>query len=191
MKLILDNFYDDPDRLRELALSLEFSSRAKNLPAQRSTRSVIPEEASKAFRSILQLDLGGAENRIPYNGCFQLMRAEDSKRSYVHADQAATWAALVYLSEKTEPRGGTSFFRHKATGLSRLPDSSSLKQGELEKLKAMFRADRAKPAKWTELDRVGFVYNRFVLYDAQLFHRNGKTWGSSVRNGRLTHNFFI
>ena len=186
MKLILDDFYQDPDSLRELAVNLEFTSRARNFPGSRSTRTVIPDEVEKAFRNILKIEIASPENKIPYNGCFQLMRTVDLKRAYVHADMAAAWAALVYLSRKTEPTGGTSFFQHKATGLTRFPNAPDL----TETLREVLRADRDKPSKWLEIDRVGFAYNRFVLYDAQLFHRNGKTWGTSVKSGRLTHNFF-
>jgi hypothetical protein len=184
MKLVLDQFYRDPDSLRELALELEFTSRARNFPGSRSTRTVIPKEAQDAFASILKVFIDDPKNRIPYNGCFQLMLAADAKRAYVHADISAAWAAIVYLSEKTEPLGGTSFFRHKATGLDRFPDTND------EELKTLLREDRSKKTKWTEIDRIGFVYNRFVLYDAQLFHKNGKTWGNSLPSGRLTHNFF-
>ena len=184
MKLVLDQFYRDPDSLRDLALELEFTSRARNFPGSRSTRTVIPTEVQNAFSSILKVSIDDPKNRIPYNGCFQLMLSADAKRAYVHADSAATWAGLVYLTKKTEPLGGTRFFRHKATGLYRFPDTHD------EDLRALLRADRLKKTKWTEVDRIGFVYNRFVLYDAQLFHKNGKTWGSSLPTGRLTHNFF-
>jgi hypothetical protein len=191
MKLVLDDFYEDPDALRELALNVDYSSRARNFPGSRSTRTVIPPEAEKAFQSLLKLRISAPDNRIPYNGCFQLMKASDSRLAYVHADTAANWAGLVYLSKKTIPSGGTSFFQHKLTGLSRFPSRQDFTEREFEKLRELFREDRGKPSRWIEIDRVGFVYNRFVLYDAQLFHRNGRTWGSTLATGRLTHNFFI
>lgn len=191
MKLVLDHFYENPNRLRDLALGLEFTSRARNFPGSRSTRTVIPKEAARVFKTILGVRLDGPANRIPYNGCFQLMKATDGRRAYVHADTSAQWAGLVYLSAVTLPEGGTSFFKHKSTGLTRMPDSRDFSAKEFAKLKQLLRDDGARVSRWIELDRVGFVYNRLVLYDAQLFHRNGKTWGKSVETGRLTHNFFI
>lgn len=187
MKLVLDDFYGDPDSLRDLALELEFTSRARNFPGSRSTRTLIPEELRELFSS----------ERIPYNGCFQLMLKPDEARAYVHADSSASWAGLVYLSRKKEPSGGTLFFEHRLTGLSRYPQPEELPRvaRELdlseEELRLLLREDRKQLSKWRELDRVGFVYNRFVLYDAQLFHSNGKTWGTSLNTGRLTHNFFV
>jgi hypothetical protein len=144
---------------------------------------VIPEEVQKAFSSILNIEINPDKQSIPYNGCFQAMRAVDQKRSYVHADTSAHWAALVYLSKRTEPSGGTSFFQHKPTGLTHFPESAELQK--------VIRKDRSSPSKWMEIDRVGYVYNRFVLYDAQLFHKNGKTWGTRLTTARLTHNFFV
>jgi hypothetical protein len=197
MKLITDDFYENPDSLRDLALGLEFSSRARNFPGQRSTRTLIPTEAKKAFSSILKIKIDSPENRIPYNGCFQLMCARDFEKAYVHVDSSANWAAIVYLSKKIVPEGGTRFYEHKLTGLKRYPDLKDLsKTAESldltgEELAFLLREDRKKKSKWREIDRIGFVYNRFVLYDAQLFHQNGKTWGNSISNGRLTHNFFV
>lgn len=196
MKFVSEDFYQDPDALRELALGMEYSSRSRNFPGSRSTRTVIPSEVVKAFSSLLKVVIDSPKNKIPYNGCFQFMRAQDYKNAYVHSDRSVNWAGIVYLSQKTEPEGGTSFFEHQLTGLKRYPElleiPSLARDFDLtpEELVLLLREDRKNKSKWKEIDRIGFVYNRFVLYDAQLFHRNGKTWGSSLKTGRLTHNFF-
>lgn len=182
MKLIWDEIYRDPDALRELALSLEFTSRHRNFPGSRSTRTIIPSEIEQAFAT-LGANATDPANRIPYHGCFQLMRQVDGKRGYVHADTSARWAGLVYLSPRTESDGGTRFYQHKKTGLMRFPENEELRKLVLE--------DRLKPSCWEEIDRVGFVYNRLLIYDALLFHRNGKTWGKTLQTARLTHNFFV
>ena len=188
MKLIIDSFYSDPGSLRELALVLKFTARHRNFPGLRSTRAVIPDEVRKAFSSILGLPRDVLDNEIPYNGCFQLMRSVDWRSAYIHADYPAHWAALVYLSERTSGTAGTSFFRHDTTGLTRFPSEES---PEGARLRALLRRDRGDPGRWTEIDRVGFNYNRFLLYDARLFHRNGRPWGRTLADGRLTHNFFV
>ena len=61
----------------------------------------------------------------------------------------------------------------------------------LEKARVLLTRDRRSKRNWEEVDRVGFEYNRLVLYDAQIFHCNGEPWGDTRETGRLTHNFFI
>jgi hypothetical protein len=195
MKLVTDDFYEDPDRVRELALNLKYSTRAKNLPGVRSTRTVIPDKIKEVFSSILRIKIDDAKNSFSANGCFQMMFAKDFARAYVHAD-LASWAAIVYLSKNTVPDGGTLFFEHKLTGLRCLPSPEELSKEaqrlglKPKELMVLLQEDGRKKSKWREIDQIGFVYNRFVLYDARLFHRNGRTWGNAPYSGRLTHNFF-
>jgi hypothetical protein len=195
--LMIDDFYRDPERLRKEALQLDFSSQSLNLPAARSTETVIPPEVTQIFRSSLNVDLAEAALRIPLNGCFQLMLEKDQARSYVHADQSAQWAAIIYLSPTSSPHPGTLFYRHKLTGLTRFPQGKDLEVKareldlETEELNLLLREDRKDKKKWIQTDQIEFRWNRFILYDAQLFHCNGPTWGKSITTGRLTHNFFV
>lgn len=203
--LIIDDFYKDSDALRQEALRLDYSAQALNLPARRSTQTIVPPEVTRIFHSTLGIDLSEAMKRIPLNGCFQLMLKADQARSYIHADQSAQWAGLIYLSSlprkslKTSPASlpGTLFYRHRLTGLTRLPEGDELNQVstelglEPEELRILLREDRKNKKKWIETDRIDFRWNRFALYDAKLFHCNGPTWGESVTTGRLTHNFFV
>lgn len=197
MILVIDQIYKNPDSLRALALELEFTSRARNFPGARSTRTLLPPEVKKTFYSLLKVDLDAPTNSIPYNGCFQLMRARDQKSAYVHADHSAIWAGLVYLNPRSEPNGGTLFFKHRLTGLTHYPSPKELpaiaQSFDLspEELSLLLREDRKKPSRWEQMDQISFEFNRLVIYDAQRFHRNGKTWGSSLATGRLTHNFFF
>jgi hypothetical protein len=176
---------------------MKYSSYARNLPAVRSTSTLLPKEAVQAFRSLLQVDLQDASDRIPLNGCFQLMLKCDEKNAYVHADRSARWAALVYLSPLHSPRGGTLFFRHRHTGLTRYPEPEEFPKIATQlgisatELKRVLKVHRTERSEWIQTDEIEFRYNRFVLYDAKRFHRNGKTWGSSPQKGRLTHNFFV
>jgi hypothetical protein len=194
--LIIDDFYLDPAALRRQALQMDYSSKALHLPAARSVETIIPPEVTQIFQSSLGVDLMKAAKRIPLNGCFQLMLTKDQAHSYVHADQSAQWAAIIYLSQ-TPPREGTLFYQHKLTGLTSLPEGPELNQKAKElgllpdELKLLLREDRKNKKKWIETDQVEFRWNRFILYNAQLFHSNGKTWGSSITTGRLTHNFFV
>jgi hypothetical protein len=195
--LLIDNFYRDPDSIRSHALKLKYTAQARNLPALRSTTTLLPQEAKAIFQSTLNIDLKKEALRIPVNGCFQLMLKSHEKTSYVHADRSAQWAALVYLSPLNEPNGGTVFYRHKLTGLTEMPEVNKINKIangfglSQEELKLLLKSDAKNSKKWIETDRIEFRYNRFILYNSKLFHKNGKTWGTDVKTGRLTHCFFV
>lgn len=197
--LTLENFYSDPDSLRKKALTFSFTRAASHLPAQRSTHTLIPPEMKQIVSSLLGVNL--EERPSSVNGCFQLMLKSDLKHSYVHSDHNASWATIVYLSplgpSLSEAEAGTSFYQHRLTGLSRFPSEESSKKLlenldiTFPELKAILKADSTQIKKWEQTDQIGFHFNRFLLYDAKLFHKNGATWGTHLKSGRLTHNFFI
>jgi hypothetical protein len=195
--LVIDDFYKDPHSIRSQALKMSFTAQARNLPALRSIGTLLSSEVKTLFQSTLGVDLVREAKRIPVNGCFQMMLKAHEKTSYVHADRSAQWAALVYLSPVIAPLGGTIFYRHRLTSLTQMPEKSELNQTAKDfdlsgdELKLLLRADAHNPKKWIETDLVEFRYNRFVLYNSKLFHKNGKTWGSNLENGRLTHCFFV
>jgi hypothetical protein len=195
--LIVDDFYPDPHSIRKQALRMEFNSEARNLPALRSCSTLLSSEAKQIFKSTLGIDLVRESKRIPVNGCFQLMLKTHQKTSYIHVDRSAQWAALVYLSPLNVSAGGTLFYRHKLTGLTGMPDEAELPQvaGDLglsgAELKLLLKSDAAHPKKWVETDQIEFRFNRFILYNSKLFHKNGVTWGRDMKSGRLTHCFFV
>ena len=45
--------------------------------------------------------------------------------------------------------------------------------------------------KWELVDRIGNVYNRLVLYRADLFHSSLDYFGNSKEDGRLFQTFFF
>jgi hypothetical protein len=46
-------------------------------------------------------------------------------------------------------------------------------------------------SRWEEVDRVGNIYNRLVLFDALYAHGASAYFGSSLNDGRLFQNFFF
>jgi len=42
-----------------------------------------------------------------------------------------------------------------------------------------------------EIDIIGNVYNRLVMYRSDIYHKSNKYFGSGLRDGRLTQVFFI
>ena len=86
--ITIDDFYVNPDDVREFALKQEFKVRG-NYPGQR-TESFLTEGLKKKLRDILfpfagEITYWGSDNpENNYTGSFQYTVAED--RSWIHAD---------------------------------------------------------------------------------------------------------
>jgi hypothetical protein len=178
--IIADDFYESPIDVRNFALSQEFDVTG-NFPNAR-TKSFSNENVKTTIQEIIATH-GGLITYWPegYNGAFQFTTAQN--RSWIHADDGTTWAAVVYLTPDAPLSGGSGLFRHKATGLSEMPDSK-------EKLKEIY-LDSQDMTKWEILDRVGNVFNRIVIYRGSIFHTSLDYFGKDKYDGRLFQTFFF
>jgi hypothetical protein len=187
--VILDDFYVDAMDVRKMALGMEFGVRG-NYPGQR-TVPMATESAKEAIQKAIK-DFAGeitywgiGENS--YNGAFQYTTSRD--RSWIHADQTTTWAAVCYLTPDAPLSGGTGLFKHKRTGLFEAPKNSdgSLNQRLMDEI----YKDSQDMTKWELVDFVGNKFNRLVLYRGDLFHTSMDYFGQDMNDGRLFQTFFF
>ncbi len=184
--LTIDNFYENPNEVREFALKQEFKVRG-NYPGQR-TVSFLNEPLKKKFREILSPFAGdiiwwGGE----YTGSFQYTVAAD--RSWIHADSTTDWAALIYLTPDAPLSSGTGIFRHKATGWQHFDYKRENEPGYKES--APPGSDCQDYTKWEMVDRIGNVFNRCVMYRADNYHVSLDYFGKDMYDGRLFQVFFF
>ena len=88
----------------------------------------------------------------------------------VHNDTPNELAAVIYLEPDAPFDTGTSFYRHIETGAT--------KMGKL--LTDVDKVDAYDRDKWEEIDRIGNVYNRCVIFDANRYHCATKYTGDRV-----------
>ena len=178
--LVVDDFYENPYDVREFALSQEFnvSGNFPNLRTEPDTNPSLRETLQNIVRSH-----GGAINYWPdgYNGAYQFTTSRD--RSWIHSDTGTMWAAVCYLTPNAPFESGTGLYRHKETGLySPIED---------EKIMKIINEDSQDMTKWEELDVVGNVYNRLVMYRGNRFHCSRNYFGQDKYTGRLFQTFFF
>jgi len=161
--LTIDNFYADPMKVREFALSQEFAVRG-NYPGQRTV------------------------SFLDYTGSFQYTTASD--RSWIHADSTTDWAAVCYLTPDAPPSAGTGIFRHKATGWMHYDYRQAAQDPEYDK-SAPPGHDSQDYTKWDMIDRVGNVFNRLIMYRADNYHVSLDYFGKDMHDGRLFQVFFF
>jgi hypothetical protein len=185
--LIVDNFYTNVDDVRAFALSQDFGITG-NYPGNR-TKSFADDTIKEHINSLIRPTAGEITywTTDEYNGAYQY--TTQYERSWIHADQTTTWAALVYLTPDAPLSGGTGLFRHKETGLEMTP---KLSDGTVDdRLMSVINKDSQDLTKWEMTDRIANKYNRLVLYRGDLFHISLDYFGTNKDNGRLFQTFFF
>ncbi len=186
--LIIDDFYNNPDEVREFALKQDFGVKG-NYPGQR-TKPFLSDSGKEHIAKHLRAIHGEPvfrEDEDSYCGAFQYTTARD--RTWIHADGWNKWAGVWYGTPNAPISGGTAIFKHKPTGLMRAP---RLADGTTNKeLLDKIYLDAQDMTKWEMVDRVGNVYNRLVLYHGDLFHASLDYFGRDINDGRLFQTFFF
>lgn len=185
--IVVDDFYNDVDSVREMALGMEFGVRG-NYPGQRTVQ-VYNEGVKNLIQAIISPYAGKitAWEQYEYTGAFQYTTQRD--RSWIHADQTTKWAGVCYLTPDAPLSGGTGLFRHKATGWTTAPrkDDGSYNEEGLD----LIGQDSQDMTKWEMTNFVGNVYNRLILYPGDLFHTSLDYFGKDMYDGRLFQTFFF
>jgi len=175
---IVDNFYNDPNTVRDIALSMEFVEDLRYYKGLRSTKPYRSQEIKSFFETIIGDPINNWENH-GFNGCFQITTAEDPQ--VYHCDMQK-WAAMVYLTPNAPYDSGTRLHIHKETGLF---------NGTQPEIGNAFAGGFYDSTKFDTLAMAGNVFNRLVIMDAQNIHSAGTYFGNSRETGRLVQLFFF
>ena len=196
--IIVDGFYSDPDQLVKVATA---SIREKELPRGNyagimTTESFLGEPHREIFQKLtLEPSINSSTNA---NGKIRFTRPEDPFRFHIHydVDMETKWAGVVYLS-KEHPAGieGTSFWKHKRTGLEIAPNTVEgfAKYGwkNFEDLRQFLEEEGLDESLWEKTLTVPYRYNRLVLFRPWLLHSPGPAFGDSLDNCRLIQTLFL
>lgn len=186
--VIIDDFYHNPDEVRDFALAQDFNVDG-NYPGYR-TKSFLTPSVEDHIAAHLSQQHGQPiwpREEDTYTGAFQYTTSHD--RTWIHADGWNDWAGVWYGTPNAPVTGGTAIYRHKETGLVKVP---KLQDGSKDnKLMEVIEADGNDYTKWEVVDMVGNIYNRLVLYPGDLFHASVDYFGTNKTNGRLFQTFFF
>jgi len=193
--LILDDFIADPMAARDAALALDYDPGNKhgNYPGHISTKPLEIQGLHERIAGIINAPVKAAPNTSHLH-CRITLKG-DKGRSGVHIDPAF-YSGILYLSLPEHCRGGTEFFRHKRTGLERVPtDLLSIQQAGYPDINALIEdvvnKDTNYPAKWEKAMTVPMRFNRLILFSPWMFHNSGDAFGRSPQDGRLANLMFF
>lgn len=209
--LIIDDFLENPDVLRDIAAQSKFSlypgyADRKGYPG---IRAEAPSDYSYTITEFLE-PLIKAHFGVPEQlalrksiCAFSLtsMAAEElgplQRTPHFDASTPHHMAVLLYLCN--ERHGGTGFYRHKATGIQQVTESNRERYLDVyyEEINAQRPAQRYFDDSSEQFEFLGMIpakYNRLVIYQGSLLHtaciNPTISINSDAMTGRLTLNTF-
>jgi hypothetical protein len=184
---IIDDFFYDPDTVRESILSdVEFDL----VPRPYSGLNAHDQYYTGFVVDRIEWALGIKIKRVGQHG-FALPRAtpyEQYVRAYIHVDKPE-YISVIFLNPEYPEENGTTFWRHKKTGLLKCSHEEGAE---------IFGDDWDKPAggsipstldesEWEKALFVEGKFNRCVIFNGQIWHsaepKNG--FGEVYDNSRL------
>lgn len=192
--IIIDNFYSDPDMVRNYALINETEEKSQgNYGGIMTNERFVTEEHITAFS---QLAGHKVKQGTGLNGKFRFTQEDDTYKQLIHFDvgENLAWAGVVYLTP-TDHDEGTIFYKHKRTGLIDIPRT----QEGIEKhgwdnpddLKVFLDTDGMDESVWEREMVVPYRYNRLIMFRPWLFHAPGQAFGNTLETARLVQTFFF
>ena len=161
--IIVDNFLDDPDKVRSIVLGLDFDRVQPSVPGVRSHRvggdlQIEVEDKLKVAFGCKEIIWDMTQDTLCFQSCME------GTETWIHKDSQGEdqgeWAAVLYLTPNPVLDSGTGIFES--------PDHD-MNIG------------------------VGNVYNRLVAYRGKvLYHRSiVPGFGNTLETSRLTQTFFF
>lgn len=175
--IVIDNFFDNPDEVRDIALNSPFPVRG-NYPGARTLAN--PTEAMKLkFENIIGRRITyWPTDKHSYNGSFQF--ATKDHKSWIHRD-LTDYSAIIYLTPNAPLNTGTTTYRHKETKLF----------FETPETKNKLNNDGNNYSLWDIVDSVANVYNRCVIFNGKRSHMSTDYFGTDLYSGRLFQTYFF
>lgn len=175
---VIDNFYTNPDEVRNFALSVEYQEDNDWYKGSRSKLQHNFPGIKEIFEKIMGIKLKDL-NSHGMCGRFQLCTAQENLVYHVDSQK---WAAMVYLTPNAPVESGTSLLKSKITGARHASDPN---------FEGTFNGGFYDKTKFEVVDKIGNVYNRLIIMDAQCIHAACQYFGNTKENARLTHLFFF
>ncbi len=206
--LCIDNFYSDPDKVREFALSQTFYESDDGRWPGRRTEGLY--DIDKTFFDLCTykiLTLFYTEDEIKQgytcDTMFQLIPPYDNVKDsslndgWIHYDEIAELAAIIYLTPNIDVNSGTSLFLPKKSKQFVSNDDHYLYKSLFYKHRVTNFFDNKTYSDainyhndhFIEVSKYQNVYNRMICFDSKMWHKANSFF--SENEPRLTQVFFF
>jgi len=188
--IVVDDFYADPDMVRDYAMNNLNYNPSGYHKGERSDSKFILNGTKERFEQIIGKKIIRWNYEHYANGVFQFCTADQP--IVYHVDQQM-YAAMVYLTPDAPPNTGTAMYRSKVNGIRKFPgDKSRMSQEYVD----TFRGNSSEMnfydgTNFEKIDDVGNVYNRLVIFNSEQLHAATEYFGDAIDNARFFHMFFF
>ena len=190
--MVFENFYENPDEIRKYALGLNYqppeNHGAVGYRCQEG-RKILPG-TKEFFEKVLhcKIKFGNKLGEWDYstNGCFQWCN-KDVPLVY-HAD-SQEYAGIIYLTPDAPPNCGTSLFKHKK--YNSMASKDIFKHSDWHDPDLEYNDWFLDKEPWEQVDSVGNVYNRLVIFKSSNIHAVTEYFGNTIEDSRLFQLFFF
>jgi len=187
--IVVDNFYSNPDFVREWAISEIGFSPSNYHKGERATERFSINGTKEKLEEIIGKPIYNWNNEIYANGIFQFCTADQP--IVYHVDNQ-TYAGMVFLTKDAPPSTGTSFYRSKVTGDYSFNDENRQTPNYVRAFTGINNEmNFYDGTNFEKIDEVGNKYNRLVLFDAKNIHAATQYFGDAIDNARFFHMFFF
>jgi len=175
--IVVDNFYKNPDKVREFALKQNFKEDIRYYKGAR-TSAFRFDDLCKRFEQILNTKIINW-SKYSTNCCFQVCKEGDL--TVYHCDNQQ-YAGVLYLTPDAPVKAGTQILRSVET-----------KKMVVSKEEAglVFKNGHYDASNFEVVDNVGNLYNRLILFNSKQIHAAPLYFGNSLETGRLFQLFFF
>lgn len=193
--IMVDDFLADPERARRQALQLNYDRAKKdgNYPGVLSDQPLPIAGLDESVSRLIGVPVQAAPETV--HGHCRLTLRNEKGLSGVHIDPAF-YSGILYLSAPEDCRGGTDFYRHRRTGLDRVPERAldMVRAGYddvNDLIEDVVNADTLKPSRWERTFTAPMRFNRLILFSPWMFHNSAAGFGDKPENGRLVYLMFF
>jgi len=178
---IVDNFYEDPDSIRNFALTQRYDQGGfgRGYIGSRTSQQYLFPGLKEKFEEIMGHKITKWQEH-GMNGRFQYAFAGDA---LVYHCDGQKWAAMIYLTPNAPFECGTTLWAHKKTKIRHNSDPQIMTTFRREST-----LDRTP---YEPVDVLGNVYNRLMIFDAGSIHSASEYFGFDTNNCRLWQMFFF
>ena len=192
---VIDDFYNDPDRLVEAALDAQRDGASRgNYAGVMTKEAFLSADQRDFFEKLLQQAPINASTEL--NGKIRFSKLGDPYTQHIHFDAGNThWSGVVYLSKEHPKVDGTAFWKHLRTGLEEIPRTLEGAHAAgfttPEKVQRFLQVDGVDESLWEKTLSIPYKYNRLVLFRPWMFHSPGPQFGESLESSRKVQTLFL
>ena len=196
--MIIDNFYDEPDIIRDYALDLEFFKGDRGTWPGLRTELLHKVDIDLFNLTVNKIKLAvkdyGYTNFLEVQTGFQIIE-ESWGEGWVHDDDPKlNIAGLIYLNPYAPLKSGTYLYEDNddydgEKYVEPFMNDVLVSSAEERQRIADLRKEQVSCFKETVIAEN--VYNRCIIFDPRNWHRAGEFFGKEHKDSRLTQVFFI